>query len=151
MENNCNKIKDTCGTKNFAPCISYQTNLPTFSKITGCTNLDETTTELYTLVGEIKLQSDLSELGSKCLTYVLDTNGKKNVKNILLKYEQEICDLKMEVTKLKNRQICDIPIIDCLTTLGCLALPCSTSIVTLGDWMKAVQLKICTTAPTIIT
>ena len=132
----------TC-VKNFAPCISYETSLPTFSKITDCANLDETTTELYNLVGEIRNQTDLTALGTKCLTYVLDSEGKKIVKNVLLKYEQEICDLKLKVKALEERQLCEIPIRDCLPSLGCLALPCSTSIITLGDWMKAVQIKIC--------
>ena len=64
---------------------------------------------------------------------------------LLLKFEEEICNLKEELELVKNRQICSIPITECLPDLGCLALPCDTSIVTLGDWMLAVQTKLCET------
>ena len=58
--------------------------------------------------------------------------------------EDEICNLKTKVTELENRQLCDFPITSCVTDFGCLALPCDTTIQTLGDWIKAVQTKICT-------
>ena len=141
---NCNKIKHTCGSIVFADCTSYQTELPEFSEL-ECPSIEETTEELYNLVGEIKEQTDLSELGEKCLEYLLDENDKIVVKNVLLKFEEKICNLKEELELVKNRQICDIPITECLPDLGCLALPCETSIVTLGDWMLAVQTKICET------
>ena len=144
MKKNCNKIKHTCGSIVFADCTSYQTDLPEFSEL-ECPSIEETTEELYNLVGEIKEQTDLSELGEKCLEYLLDENDKIVVKNVLLKFEEEICNLKEELELVKNRQICSIPITECLPDLGCLALPCDTSIVTLGDWMLAVQTKICET------
>ena len=142
---NChNKIKHTCGSIVFADCTSYQTDLPEFSEL-ECPSIEETTEELYNLVGEIKEQTDLSELGEKCLEYLLDENDKIVVKNVLLKFEEKICNLKEELELVKNRQICSIPITECLPDLGCLALPCDTSITTLGDWMLAVQTKLCET------
>ena len=141
----CNqKIKHTCGSIVFADCTSYETDLPEFSEL-ECPSIEETTEELYNLVGEIKEQTDLSELGEKCLEYLLDENDKIVVKNVLLKFEEEICNLKEELETVKNRQICSISITECLPDLGCLALPCDTSIVTLGDWMLAVQTKLCET------
>ena len=137
-------IKHTCGTKNYAACVEYQTELPEFSEL-ECPSIEETTEELYDLVGEIKEETDLSELSSECLTYVETEEGKIIVKNVLLKFEEEICNLKEELELVKNRQICSIPIIECLPNLGCLALPCDTSITTLGDWMLAVQTKLCET------
>ena len=139
----CNqKIKHTCGSIVFADCTSYQTDLPEFSEL-ECPSIEETTEELYNLVGEIKEQTDLSELGDACLEYLLDENDKIVVKNVLLKFEEEICNLKEELELVKNRQICSIPITECLPNLNCLALPCDTSITTLGDWMLAVQTKLC--------
>ena len=138
------KVKHTCGSIVFADCTSYQTELPEFSEL-ECPSIEETTEELYNLVGEIKEETDLSELGEKCLEYLLDENDKIVVKNVLLKFEEEICNLKEELELVKNIQICSIPITECLPDLGCLALPCDTSIVTLGDWMLAVQTKLCET------
>lgn len=137
------KLKHTCtGSIQYALCTAYETDLPEFSEL-ECPSIEETTEELYNLVGEIKEETDLSELGEKCLEYLLDKNDKIVVKNVLLKFEEEICNLKEELETVKNRQICDIPITECLPDLGCLALPCDTSIVTLGDWMLAIQTKIC--------
>jgi hypothetical protein len=138
------KVRHTCGTKNYASCIEYQTDLPEFSEL-ECPSIEETTEELYNLVGEIKEETDLSELGERCLEYLLDENDKIIVKNVLLKFEEEICNLKEELELVKNRQICSIPITECLPNLDCLALPCDTSITTLGDWMLAVQTKLCET------
>ena len=141
----CNqKIKHTCGSIVFADCTSYEGILPEFSEL-ECPSIEETTEELYNLVGEIKEETDLSELGNSCLEYLLDENDKIVVKNVLLKFEEEICNLKEKLELVKNRQICSIPITECLPDLGCLALPCDTSIVTLGDWMLAVQTKLCET------
>ena len=61
MKKNCNKIKHTCGSIVFADCTSYQTDLPEFSEL-ECPSIEETTEELYNLVGEIKEQTD--DLGS---------------------------------------------------------------------------------------
>lgn len=138
------KVSHTCGTKTYATCVEYETNLPTFSNL-ECPSIEETTEELYNLVGEIKEETNLSELGDRCLEYVETEEGKLIVKNILLKFEEEICNLKEELVLVKNRQVCDIPITECLPDLNCLALPCDTTIITLGDWMLAVQTKLCET------
>ena len=140
------KVKHTCtGSIQYALCTSYETELPEFSEL-ECPSIEETTEELYNLVGEIKEETDLSEIGEKCLEYLLDENDKIVVKNVLLKFEEEICNLKEELETVKNRQICSIPITECFPNgFDCLALPCDTSIVTLGDWMLAVQTKLCET------
>ena len=70
------KVKHTCtGSIQYALCTSYETELPEFSEL-ECPSIEETTEELYNLVGEIKEQTDLSELGEKCLEYLLDENDK---------------------------------------------------------------------------
>ena len=144
----CNNRKYSCGEKISSICTMYEGELPNWSELNEeiCATIEETTEELYNLVGEIKEQTDLSELGEKCLEYLLDENDKIVVKNVLLKFEEEICNLKEELELVKNRQICDIPITECLPNgFDCLALPCDTSITTLGDWMLAVQTKLCET------
>ena len=144
---NChNKIKHTCtGSIQYALCTSYEGILPEFSEL-ECPSIEETTEELYNLVGEIKEETDLSELGEKCLEYLLDENDKIVVKNVLLKFEEEICNLKEELELVKNRQICDIPITECLPNgFDCLIGDCDNSIVTLKDWMLAMQTRICET------
>ena len=140
------KVKHTCtGSIQYALCTVYEGVLPEFSEL-ECPSIEETTEELYNLVGEIKEQTDLSELGERCLEYLLDENDKIVVKNVLWKFEEKICNLKEELELVKNRQICDIPITECLPNgFDCLALPCDTSITTLRDWMLAVQTKICET------
>jgi len=142
----CNKIKDTCGDSLFSTCVFHQSELPSFSNLEPCdTTIAETTDELYSFVGEIKDEIDLSELGDLCLDYVTTPEGKVVVKNVLLKFEEEICNLKEELETIKNRQICDIPISECLPNFDCLEGQCESTITTLGDWMLAIQTKICET------
>ena len=139
---NCNKIKHTCGSIVFAGCTSYETDLPEFSEL-ECPSIEETTEELYNLVGEIKEEIDLKDLGDKCLEYVETEEGKIIVKNVLLKFEDEICLLKNRVKQLEDRQLCDFPISSCGIDLKCLSLPCYTSITNLGQLLEAMITKIC--------
>lgn len=131
------KIRHTCGTKNFASCIDYQTELPEFSEL-ECPSIEETTEELYDLVGEIKEETDLSELGEKCLEYLLDENDKIVVKNVLLKFEEKICELSEKVNLLENRPLCEMPLGDCVDT-KCLVDSCENPITT---WGQLVQILI---------
>ena len=142
MKKNCNKIKHTCGSIVFAGCTSYETDLPEFSEL-ECPSIEETTEELYNLVGEIKEETDLKDLGEKCLEYVETEEGKIIVKNVLLKHEDEICLLKNRVKQLEDRQLCDFPISSCGIDLKCLSLPCDTSITNLGQLLEAMITKIC--------
>lgn len=141
----CNqKIKHTCGSIVFADCTSYEGILPEFSEL-ECPSIEETTTELYELIGVIKEETDLSELGNQCLDYLKDDNDKIVVKNVLLKHEEEICLLKERVEFLENRQLCDFPISSCGINLDCLSLPCDQSIATVADLFNALITKVCET------
>lgn len=137
-----NKIEMTC-SKSYAACVEYQKVLPAFSNLTSCASVEETIEELYEIGGDFKSEIELSALGNLGLTYILDADGKKIVKNVLLKYEQEISALKTKIETLENRQLCDIPITDCLSDFSCLELPCNNTIITLKDWMMAIQNKVC--------
>ena len=138
----CNKIKHTCSSTNYATCIITEGEVNTDSELFGaeCTNLQENLDDIYNQLENL----DLSALGKLCLSYT-QVGGKNIVKNVLLKIEEKICELGEKITTLENRQICEIPITDCLPNLACLTDACNNSITTLGEWMLAVQTKICET------
>lgn len=140
---NChNKIKQTCGSTNYSTCIHYEGSVNADSELVNetCLDLEQTTQDIYNQLKNL----DLSALGELCLKYT-QVSGKNIVKNVLLKFEEEICNLKEELELVKNRQICDIPITECLPNLDCLTDACDNNITTLGEWMLAVQTKICET------
>ena len=139
---NCNKIKHTCGSKNYSTCIDYEGTVNVDSELdeNSCLTIEETTQDVYNQLDNL----DLSALGELCLEYV-QVSGKNIVKNVLLKHEEKICELESKVTELQNRQVCDIPITECLPDLACLTDACSNDITTLGEWMLAMQTKICET------
>lgn len=56
------KIKTRCGKKQYSSCILYELELPEFSELTDCVTIEETTEELYNLVGGIKDDLNLVEL-----------------------------------------------------------------------------------------
>lgn len=138
----CNKIKHTCaGSRNYATCIDWEGTVNTQSELDSedCLNMDEVTQDIYNQLEEI----DLSALGEECLTYFLDVNSKTIVKNVLLKFEKEICNLKTEVAELKNKPICDMPLGDCVDTL-CLVDDCGDPISTFGQLLQIMITKQCT-------
>ena len=139
---NCNKISHTCGEKTFLVCSEYEGTVNSDSSLVeeSCLNGQEVVQDIYNQLENL----DLSALGELCLTYVQEDN-KNIVKNVLLKFEEEICNLKEELEIVKNRQVCDIPITECLPNLDCLTDACDNNITTLGEWMLAVQTKICET------
>lgn len=143
MKNKCNKIEQTCATPTFATCVSYEGEVNEVSPLSDDCSIstEEALQDIYTQLEEI----NLSELGETCLNYVETDEGRIIVKNVLLKLGEEICLLKEEVLTLKNRQLCDLPIGECVTSLDCLELPCEVNIITLGDWMNAVTAKLCET------
>jgi hypothetical protein len=132
MKNCGNKIKHTCAEKNYATCIYYELDIPTFSDLHGvdCTTIEDTTEDQYNLIGEIKSEIDLSALGEACIEYDVDP---KTVKSVLLQYEQEICDLRTKVQTLETTAICDINITGCGLDLTGINNNCSSPVVTLGD------------------
>ena len=73
-------------------------------------------------------------------------SGNKNiVKNVILKFEEEICILKNKVEELENRQLCDFPITDCGLNLSCLTDTCDNTIITVGDLLQSIINKVCET------
>jgi len=147
MAKNCgNKVSNTCGRRTNSACVDFEGTPNSQSELIEQTCLDQeqVTQDLYDQVGEIKDETDLSGLGELCLEYVTE-DGKIIVKNALAKFEEVICDLQTRITELETEPICSKPIGECQDVIGCLVDPCDNSILTLGDWMKAVTEKICTT------
>ena len=138
------KIKYGCEAA-FATCLITETTPNSQSSLVGeqCLDQEQVNDDVYEQLETIQTNSDLTELIEQCLDYVL-VDGKLFVKNTLLKQGEEICALKAEIETLKNRQVCDIPISECLADFDCLVEECDNSILTLKDWMQAVQTKICT-------
>jgi hypothetical protein len=130
MKNCGNKIKHTCAEKNYATCVYYELEVPSFSSLVGedCITLEETTEDQYNLIGGIKSEIDLSALGQDCINYGINP---KTVKSVLLKHEQEICDLKARVETLETTAICDINITECGLNLP--DNPCGGTFSTLGE------------------
>lgn len=133
MKNCGNKVKNTCGEKVYATCVYYETVVPAFSSLTeqDCNTIEETTEDTYELIGAIKDEIDLSALGADCITYGVTP---KIVKNVLLKYEEEICDLKAKVLVLETTAICNVDITGCGLTLG--VDDCDNPITTLGQLLE---------------
>ena len=119
---NCNqKIKHTCGSKNYATCIDYESEVNSESSLveTECKNLEQTTQDIYNQLGNL----DLSALGELCLEYV-QVSGKNIVKNVLLKHEEKICELQARVEELETTDICSKSIIPCSLEFGNLLNAC---------------------------
>jgi hypothetical protein len=133
MKNCGNKIKHTCSEKNYATCIYYELEVPTFSSLVDedCITLEETTEDQYSILTGIKSEIDLSALGQDCITYGINP---KTVKSVLLKYEQEICTLKDKVNTLETTAICDLDITNCGLTLP--DNPCGGNFSTLGELLE---------------
>lgn len=133
----CNsKVSHTCGGgTNYAICTQYEGDVNTESSLVDdtCFNLEETTQDIYNQLENI---TDLSELGQGCLEYVETEEGKIVVKNVLLKFEQEICDLKEEIENLKTVSICNTSITDCDFDLGTLVDDCGEQPQTIGELLQ---------------
>ena len=131
---NCNqKIKHTCGSIVFADCTSYEGTVNADSEFNenNCLSIEQTTQDIYNQLDNL----DLLELGELCLNYVQE-NNKNIVKNVLLKFEEEICNLKEEVETVKNRPLCEMPLGDCVDT-KCLVDACNENISTVGQLLQA--------------
>lgn len=139
---NCNKVKNTCGTRIQAECVDYEEIVNSQSSLnsTECVNLSETTKDIYEQLEEI---NDLSELSNSCLEYVENEEGKIVVKNVLLKFEEEICSMKQQIETLQNTAFVDISLVDSGLDFECLTDSCSENINTVKELLQALISKAC--------
>jgi hypothetical protein len=139
-----NKIKYTCsGEVQYAPCVKYEGLVNTQSplKEEDCLNLDQTTSDIYTQIEDILNDLNLTSLGNNCLNYTLE-ESKLKIKNVLLKYEEEICNLKEEVDTLKTIAVCDLDITSCNLEFNGLVDACGETPTKLGEVLNLIFSKI---------
>jgi len=136
MENKCNKVKNTCANKNYAECIIYESEVNETSPLkTHCAlSIEETTQDIYNQLEEI----NLSELGEYCMEYILDEDDKIIVKNVLLKFEEKICELEEKIEILESTAICDKDITACDLEFGNLTNVCNTQPSTMKDVLQLI-------------
>ena len=86
-EQRCKKVYSTC--------VSYEKELPEFSELDECVSIEETTEELYNLVGTIREELDLESLEFDCI----QISGDKKVKLILQTLINKLCTLNTQITE----------------------------------------------------
>ena len=130
---NCNKISHTCGERTYLICSEYEGTVNTDSSLIeeSCLNGQEVVQDIYNQLENL----DLSALGELCLEYVQE-GGKNIVKNVLLKFEEKICEYEERINLLENRPLCEMPLGDCVDT-KCLIDACNESISTVGQLLQA--------------
>lgn len=130
---NCNKVVNTCGGISPLMCTEYESNVNADSSLVNadCKNGEEVIQDIYNQLDNL----DLSALGELCLEYV-QVSGKNIVKNVLLKFEEKICEYEERITELENRPLCEMPLGDCVDT-KCLVDACSENISTVGQLLQA--------------
>ena len=138
---NCNnKIVNTCDGMKPLLCTEYDGTVNEDSSLVeeSCFNGQEVVQDIYDQLENL----NLAELGDLCLSYVQE-NNKNSVKNVLLKFEEKICEYEERIESLENASLLDMNITNSGIDFDCLEAPCDGSIVTLKDWMLAMQTKIC--------
>ena len=132
---NCNKIKHTCSSTNYATCIQTEGEVNTDSELfeVECTNLQENLDDIYNQLENL----DLSALGELCLSYVQE-NNKNIVKNVLLKFEEKICELENRVEELETVDICNQSITSCNLDFGDLVDACGNQPTTLAETLQLI-------------
>lgn len=104
----CNdKIKQRC-TKVLATCTSYEGTIPQFSDLytEDCVSIEDTTQDLYSLIGDIKNDINFSSLTFSCLTAPQTINPKTVVQlliNTLCAQKELIEDLQSNIAKLQEQ------------------------------------------------
>ena len=131
---NCNKISHTCGERTYLICSEYEGTVNSDSSLLeeSCLNGQEVVQDIYNQLENL----DLSALGELCLTYVQEDN-KNIVKNVLLKFEEKICELEEKITELETVNICNQNIVPCNLDFGSLTTECGDQPTTLAE---AIQL-----------
>ena len=103
----CNdKIKQRC-TKAEADCVNYNRELPSFSELTDCISIAETTEEQYNLIGEIKDEIDLTTLDYDCGALPTDKSVKSLIQFLLDKdcAQQELIETMQGQIETMTSQI----------------------------------------------
>lgn len=140
----CNKkTKLTCGESTYSTCVDFEGTPNSQSTLTDCLDQEQVDQDQYNQLENIWSEIDLQQLGDRCLDYVETEEGKIVVKNVLNKFEEEICNLKEQINTLQNSALCDTDITNCGIDFNCLQTQCGNEIQTLKDWIITITNRIC--------
>lgn len=145
---NCNKTKYTCGdSATFAECTNFEGTPNPQSELVeeNCLSIEDTTQDQYNQLESVWDEIDLSALGNLCLEYIETEEGKIIVKNVLLKFEEEICNLKEKISELESTPLCDRLLDTNCLDLKCLTDACNNTITTYGELFQALIDNACPT------
>ena len=140
------KPKHTCGDRSSnARCVFYDLNTPSFSKLSGseCTTIEETTSDLYSLVSWLRESVNIEGLDIKDLEIqsVQDSydNSKQRllVKDILSEIISQVDDIK----KLTDLNDTDSGLV---LDLKCLGNSCGPPITSLKYLLQTLIDEVCT-------
>lgn len=95
------KPKNTC-SKNYATCVEYQGTIPEISSLSeeDCLDMEQITEDIYSLIEEIKEDSDLENLRDGCITY---PSGEIKVNTALENIQTFICTQQTSIEALTER------------------------------------------------
>jgi len=81
-KNNCRKVNSNC--------VSYEPLVPTYSDLydEGCLSIEETTTDLYNIITEIREDHNFEDLRGECITY---PTGEIKILDVLSAMQTFIC------------------------------------------------------------
>ena len=132
---NCNRISHTCGERTYLICSEYEGSVNTDSSLIeeSCLNGQEVVQDIYNQLENL----DLSALGELCLEYT-QASGKNIVKNVLLKFEEKICELENRVEELETVDICNQSITSCNLDFGDLVDACGNQPTTLAETLQLI-------------
>lgn len=141
---NCDKeIRYTCGKKVNARCVDYEGDHSECSELNCCDKptvhdtLEDISNQLTTICQSI----DVSALGEDCLNY---EGTPVTVKDVLLKLEQEVCDLKDRIQEEENCPTVFQQDISCLNlNYECLSDPCGDPPSNLTELLQSMITQIC--------
>lgn len=137
----CNMRKVSCKHSK-AICTEYDGTVNEDSTIIDvtCKSIEETTQDVYSQLGDIyDLLNVGEELGDDCLVY-----SATDLKTIIKKFEEEICDLKEAIAATSGGGGgVDTNITSWGLDFRCLAGECDTSIQTLPQLLQAIINKLC--------
>ena len=132
---NCNKVVNTCGGISPLMCTEYESNVNADSSLVDadCKNGEEVIQDIYNQLDNL----DLSALGELCLTYVQEDN-KNIVKNVLLKFEEKICEYEERINLLETVNVCNQSITSCNLDFGDLVDACGNQPTTLAETLQLI-------------
>lgn len=134
----CGKDDSGCVYVN-ATCVRYNTELPEWSVIESCSNIEETTKELY---DEVTVLREPLTMSCDKIDYNRELDGRVKMPNAIKGIEESLCSLLSQ----KEETIVNIFNLD-ITQIGldfkCLQTPCGDEITTLKDLLQSLINKAC--------